>query len=243
MRGTCSPGYVVRARVRRRAGPAAAVLDGRLPSRWCRSRTSSGRTCGSGSRPTRSTAPAPSSARRRSRSPGEPLPAADAPLAPDERAVAAARRGQLARCASSCERTRRRAASGSRRWPSALRFNNLKIAASEQAPRVCQGAMGVCGIVGLQERHAVQRRPPPARHDVGVPDGRQRAHPPDQRGAAADRQGRLSRVAELPRPARDRRAFLGGADRRRAAASRAASPGVYGRGGAFEERPDGARRR
>ncbi len=31
---------------------------------------------------------------------------------------------------------------------SALRFNNLKIAASEQAPRVCEGAMGICGIAG-----------------------------------------------------------------------------------------------
>jgi acyl-CoA dehydrogenase len=33
---------------------------------------------------------------------------------------------------------------------SVLRFNNLKIAASEQAPRVCQGAMGVAGIVGFK---------------------------------------------------------------------------------------------
>jgi acyl-CoA dehydrogenase len=33
---------------------------------------------------------------------------------------------------------------------SILRFNNLKIAASEQAPRVCQGAMNVCGIVGYK---------------------------------------------------------------------------------------------
>jgi len=33
---------------------------------------------------------------------------------------------------------------------SMLRFNNLKIAASEQAPRVCQGAMGVCGIMGYK---------------------------------------------------------------------------------------------
>ncbi|MDX6666180.1 MAG: acyl-CoA dehydrogenase, partial [Solirubrobacteraceae bacterium] len=32
----------------------------------------------------------------------------------------------------------------------ALRFNNLKIAASEQAPRICQDAMGVCGIVGFK---------------------------------------------------------------------------------------------
>ena len=32
----------------------------------------------------------------------------------------------------------------------ALRFNNLKIAASEQAPRVCQGALEVCGIMGFK---------------------------------------------------------------------------------------------
>lgn len=32
----------------------------------------------------------------------------------------------------------------------ALRFNNLKLSASEQAPRVCQQAMGVCGIVGFK---------------------------------------------------------------------------------------------
>jgi acyl-CoA dehydrogenase len=31
-----------------------------------------------------------------------------------------------------------------------LRFNNLKIAASEQAPKVCQEALGVCGIVGYK---------------------------------------------------------------------------------------------
>lgn len=32
----------------------------------------------------------------------------------------------------------------------ALRFNNLKIAASEQAPDVCRGALGVCGIMGFK---------------------------------------------------------------------------------------------
>jgi acyl-CoA dehydrogenase len=32
----------------------------------------------------------------------------------------------------------------------ALRFNNLKIAASEQAPKVCQGALAVCGIMGFK---------------------------------------------------------------------------------------------
>jgi acyl-CoA dehydrogenase len=31
-----------------------------------------------------------------------------------------------------------------------LRFNNLKLAASEQAPRICQGALGVAGIVGFK---------------------------------------------------------------------------------------------
>jgi acyl-CoA dehydrogenase len=31
-----------------------------------------------------------------------------------------------------------------------LRFNNLKLAASEQAPLVCQGALAVCGIVGYK---------------------------------------------------------------------------------------------
>jgi acyl-CoA dehydrogenase len=33
---------------------------------------------------------------------------------------------------------------------SVLRFNNLKIATSEHAPRVCQGALGVCGIMGFK---------------------------------------------------------------------------------------------
>ena len=32
----------------------------------------------------------------------------------------------------------------------AVRFNSLKVAASEQAHRVCAGALGVCGIVGYK---------------------------------------------------------------------------------------------
>jgi acyl-CoA dehydrogenase len=31
-----------------------------------------------------------------------------------------------------------------------LRFNNLKLTASEHAPRICQAAMGICGIVGYK---------------------------------------------------------------------------------------------
>lgn len=32
----------------------------------------------------------------------------------------------------------------------AVRFNNLKIAASQQAPRVCLGALGICGVAGYK---------------------------------------------------------------------------------------------
>lgn len=32
----------------------------------------------------------------------------------------------------------------------AVRFNSLKVASSEQAPRICQGALGVCGIAGFK---------------------------------------------------------------------------------------------
>ena len=67
----------------------------------------------------------------------------------DERAVAAAGRGQhrparLHRGVTPA--TARRLST----MATILRFNNLKIAASEQAPRVCQGAMSVCGIVGYK---------------------------------------------------------------------------------------------
>ena len=73
-----------------------------------------------------------------------------APVASDDAAVAAPRRGRHRPCRSSLPRiatpNRERLAT----MASALRFNNLKIAASEQAPRVCQGAMSVCGIVGFK---------------------------------------------------------------------------------------------
>ena len=128
---------------------ADAVLDASRPSRWCRSRTSSGRTSGSASPPTRSTAPAPSCAPRPSSDPDAAAADRAAPLAPHERAVAAARRGRTRRCASSSTPRgpgRERLST----MATILRFNNLKIAASEQAPRVCQGAMAVCGIVGYK---------------------------------------------------------------------------------------------
>ena len=69
------------------------------------------------SRPTRSTAPARSCAPPPSSKPGEPPPAAAAPLAPDERAVARCAPRSTRRCASSARRRTPATASGSRRWP------------------------------------------------------------------------------------------------------------------------------
>ena len=66
-----------------------------------------------------------------------------------ERAVAAACRGQHRSCAISAMASVGDAGALST-MATMLRFNNLKIAASEQAPRVCQGAMGMCGIVGYK---------------------------------------------------------------------------------------------
>ena len=51
MRGTCSPGFVVRAQVTPRARPAGRRSPTSPRRRWCRSRTSCGRTCGSASPP------------------------------------------------------------------------------------------------------------------------------------------------------------------------------------------------
>ena len=76
MRGTCSPGYVVRATFAPEQVLADAVLDASRASRWCRSRTSCGRTCGWASPPTPSTAPARSSAPPPSARRARPPPAA-----------------------------------------------------------------------------------------------------------------------------------------------------------------------
>ena len=73
-----------------------------------------------------------------------------APVAPDERAVAAARRGRPRRWREFVEASDEPGRERLSTMAAALRFNNLKIAASEQAPRVCQGALGVCGIMGFK---------------------------------------------------------------------------------------------
>ena len=88
----------------------------------------------------------------------------------------------------------------------ALRFNNLKIAASEQAPRVCQGALGVCGIVGFKNdtpfsvgRHLRDTM------SACLMVANERIHQTNAE-PAADRQGRLGhgRVPAGDRPIRRR---------------------------------------
>src|ERR1700751_1521870 len=83
---------------------------------------------------------------------------------------------------------------------------------------------------GLQERHALQRRPSSARHDVRVPDGRERAHPPNEREPAADRQGCL--MADFRPATPDQAALLSELVDHRLLIETGV-PGLYGRGDAF----------
>ncbi len=148
MRGTCSPGFVVRAHFAPEqvlATPFAQVAaESMVPVShilwshlWLGIATDAF---------DRARAFVRASAKRR---PGEPLPAAL----------------RLSHLMSELSMLRAEVASALREYveaveepgrgrlstmAAALRFNNLKIAASEQAPRVCQGAMGVCGIVGFK---------------------------------------------------------------------------------------------
>ena len=138
------------------------------------------------------------------------------------------------RCASSAQRPRSAAASGSRRWPRRCASTTSRSPPPSRRRASARARMGVCGIVGYKNDTPVQRRPAPARHDVRLPDGRQRAHPPDQRQPAADRQGCLA-MAEF----RTGDARAGGSSSSelssRAAHRQRRCPGVYGRGGEFEE--------
>ncbi|HEY6761039.1 MAG TPA: acyl-CoA dehydrogenase family protein [Baekduia sp.] len=146
MRGTCSPGYVVRAEVATEqvmGTPFPAVsTESMVPIShllwshiWLGIATDAF---------DRARAFVRAAARR---APGEPVPAAiklshvmtqlsllraEVRSAMDEWTDAEADRERLSTLAF------------------ALHVNNLKLAASEQAPRVCQQAMGVCGIVGFK---------------------------------------------------------------------------------------------
>jgi acyl-CoA dehydrogenase len=146
MRGTCSPGYVVKAEVAtEQALPApfsAIATETMVPVShilwshvWLGIATDAF---------DRARAFVRAAARR---APGEPVPAAVklshvmTQLAMLRAEVYSARDEYLA-----AEDDRDRLST----MAFALHFNNLKLTASEQAPRVCQGAMGVCGIVGFK---------------------------------------------------------------------------------------------
>ncbi len=230
MRGTCSPGYVVRAELSPEqvlSAPFSRVMpESMVPVShilwshlWLGIATDAFERARSFVR---------AAAKRK---PGEPLPAAQ----------------RLSHLMSELSLLRAEVSSGLREFTeasegpgrerlstmaAALRFNNLKIAASEQAPRVCQGALGVCGIVGFKNDTPFSVGAAPARHDVGLAHGRQRAHPPDQRRAAADRQGRL--MAEFRAGTAEQESFLGELLAEGLLVD-SGVPGVYGRGAAFED--------
>jgi acyl-CoA dehydrogenase len=146
MRGTCSPGYVVRAEVGTEqvlAAPFSAISsESMVPVShllwshiWLGIATDAF---------DRARAFVRAAARR---APGEPVPAAV----------------KLSHVMTQLSLLRAEVRSALEEWMEAaddrerlstmafaLRVNNLKLAASEQAPRVCQQAMGVCGIVGFK---------------------------------------------------------------------------------------------
>lgn len=147
MRGTCSPGYVARARF-----GAEQILPTQFSLVSCESMTPLSHILWSHvwlgiatDAFDRARAFVKAAARRK---PGEPLPAAirlselmsDLSLLRAE--VGLALRDYAELIASDRPRLAEMA--------TILRFNNLKLAASEQAPRVCQGALGVTGIVGYK---------------------------------------------------------------------------------------------
>ena len=146
MRGTCSPGYVVRAGFEREQ-----ILDAPWPTVAAQTMVPVSHLLWSHlwlgiatDAFDRARAFVRAAARQK---PGEPTPAAVrlSHVMSDLSLLRAEVRGALDDfCDAEHDRSRLDTLA------SALRFNNLKLAASEQAPRVCQGALGVCGIVGFK---------------------------------------------------------------------------------------------
>jgi acyl-CoA dehydrogenase len=147
MRGTCSPGFVVRAEIPAEqviAAPFSRVMPiSMVPVShilwshlWLGIATDAF---------DRARAFVRAAAKRK---PGEPLPAATrlshllSELAPLRAEVQLALREYCETLDSDREKLTT--------MGSVMRFNNLKLAASEQAPRVCQGALEVCGIMGFK---------------------------------------------------------------------------------------------
>ena len=147
MRGTCSPGYVVRAQL-----PAEQILPAPFSSVMTQTMVPVSHLLWSHlwlgiatDAFDRARAFVRAAARQK---PGEPVPAA-LKLSHVMRELSLLRaevRGALEDFVAADTEDREQLST----MAMALRFNNLKLAASEQAPRVCQGAMGVCGIVGFK---------------------------------------------------------------------------------------------
>jgi acyl-CoA dehydrogenase len=147
MRGTCSPGFVVRAEIptEQVLGPAFSEIApvSMVPvSHILWSHLWLGIAVEAFER---ARAFVRASAKRK---PGEPLPAATrlshllSELAPLRAEVQLGLREYCETLSTDRERLLTLA--------SVMRFNNLKLASSEQAPRVCQGALEVCGIMGYK---------------------------------------------------------------------------------------------
>jgi acyl-CoA dehydrogenase len=147
MRGTCSPGYVVRAELPAEqilAAPFSSVMTQTMvpvshllwSHLWLGIATDAF---------DRARAFVRAAARQK---PGEPVPAALllSHVMRDLSLLRAEVRGALDEFIAADAEDREQLST----MAMALRFNNLKLAASEQAPRVCQGAMGVCGIAGFK---------------------------------------------------------------------------------------------
>ena len=148
MRGTCSPGFVVRAEFApeqvlptpfSKVAPESMVPISHIlwSQLWLGIATDAF---------DRARAFVRASAKRK---PGEPLPVAQTlSHLMSELALLRAEVNLALRefCEASAEPDRESLST----MASILRFNNLKIASSEQAPRVCQGALGVCGIMGFK---------------------------------------------------------------------------------------------
>ncbi|HEV7752416.1 MAG TPA: acyl-CoA dehydrogenase family protein [Baekduia sp.] len=145
MRGTCSPGYVVRATLspdQVLAAPFATIMtESMVPVShilwshlWLGVATDAF---------DRARAFVRAAARQK---PGEPIPAALrlSHVMSDLSLLRAEVRGALDEFLADEDRERMAT------MAFALRFNNLKLAASEQAPRVCQGALTTTGIVGFK---------------------------------------------------------------------------------------------
>jgi acyl-CoA dehydrogenase len=148
MRGTCSPGYVVRAtfapeQVLGTPFPAVAAETMVPVSHLLWSQLWLGIATDAFDR---ARAFVRAAARQK---PGEPVPAA-ARLSHVMSDLSLLRAEVRSALDEFCEADEADDRERLKTMASALRFNNLKIAASEQAPRVCQGAMGVCGIVGFK---------------------------------------------------------------------------------------------